>query len=184
MSTSKINIFIAIILTLIFLIIVLWSVDINKAQQALSTAQWMYFIPMFALYGVGHTLRTFRLWTLMERQGGGFLEYFSINSIGFLGINVIPLRLGEFLRPHLFHQKLQIPWTRSLSALFLERLLDIGMLFLLLLGVGFGVQLPPQGILVQEINVIEVGQRGSGFILVFGSLVGMFVVFSGEHLHV
>ena len=32
----------------------------------------------------------------MERQGGGFLEYFSINTIGFLGINVIPLRLGVF----------------------------------------------------------------------------------------
>ncbi len=183
MNTSKINISIAIIFTLIFLIIVLWSVDINKAQNALSTAQWMYFAPMFALYGVGHILRTFRLWTLMERQGGGFLEYFSINSIGFLGINVIPFRLGEFLRPHLFHQKLQISWTRSLSALFLERLLDIGMLFLLLLGVGFGVNLPSNGIIVQGINVIEVGQKGSGFILLFGSLVGMILVFSGEHLH-
>jgi len=183
MNTSKINIFVAITFTLIFLIIVLWSVDLSKAQNALSTAQWIYFVPMFILYGVGHILRTFRLWTLMERQGGGFLEYFSINTIGFLGINVIPLRLGEFLRPHLFHQKLQIPWTRSLSALFLERLLDIGMLFLLLLGVGFGIQLPSQGILVQDINVIEVGQRGSGFILIFGSIVGMFVVFSGERLH-
>ena len=107
-TTSKVNIFIAIAFTLIFLIVVLWSVDTTKAQNALSTAQWVYFVPMFALYGIGHVLRTFRLWTLMERQGGGFLEYFSINSIGFLGINVIPLRLGEFLRPHLFHQKLQI----------------------------------------------------------------------------
>jgi glycosyltransferase 2 family protein len=182
-TTSKINISIAIVCTLIFLVIVLWSVDISKANEALRSAQWLYFVPMFALYGIGHLLRTFRLWTLMERQGGDFSQYFSINSIGFLGINVIPFRLGEFLRPHLFHEKLQIPWTRSLSALFLERLLDVGMLFLLLLGVGFGIELPETGILVQDINVLEVGQRGSGFILILGSIIGMTVVFSGERLY-
>ena len=182
-TASKIKILIAIMCTLVFVIAVLWSVDLQKAKQALQNASWIYFVPMFALYGVGHLLRTFRLWTLLERQNGNFFQYLSINTIGFLGINVIPLRLGEFLRPYLFHEKLHIPWTRSLSALFLERLLDVGMLFLLLLGVSFGVDVSNTGIFIQDINVLEVGQRGSGFILIFGSIIGIFVVFFGKYLH-
>ena len=51
------------------------------------------------------------------------------------------------------------------------------MLFLLLLRVSFGVDISETGIFIQDVNVLEVGQRGSGFILILGSLLGILVVF-------
>jgi len=48
----------------------------------------------------------------------------SASGIGFLALQVLPFRLGEWVRPHLLSEA-GVPWGRSLAALALERLLDL-----------------------------------------------------------
>ena len=72
---------------------VLWRLDFGVAQQALANARWGFLAPMFGLYLVSHALRTWRLGLLLDAPLP-FKRLFILNSVGFLAINVIPLRLG------------------------------------------------------------------------------------------
>ena len=122
------------ILTGFFLIAVLWEMDFKLAVTALSEANKLLFFPMVLCYFLGHTLRAVRLWILLEREQS-FGRIFAIHSVGFLSINVMPLRMGELVRPYLLLEKEDVPISRSLAAVLLERLLDMSMLLILLLAV-------------------------------------------------
>ena len=144
-EVSKNKIAIVLVVTVCFLIAVLWEVDFHQAMQALSQTNKVLFLPMALCYLLGHTLRSVRLWILLEQERP-FKRIFAINSVGFLAINVMPLRMGELVRPYLLLEKEGVPISRSLAAVLLERLLDMSMLLILLLGVAWVVDLPPQGI--------------------------------------
>jgi glycosyltransferase 2 family protein len=166
------------LLTIFFLVLVLWELELSRALTALKEAELLLFVPMAICYLLGHTLRSCRLWILLEKQRP-FWRIFSINSIGFLAINVMPLRMGELVRPYLLLEKENIPVAKSLAAVLLERLLDVSMLLLLLLGVTWVVELPPQGVELAGVDLLSVGQRGSGMLLVVGILGGSLLVWRG-----
>ena len=134
-------------------------------------------VGVLAGYLCTHALRAVRLKFLLEPHVpyGGM---FSIISVGFLAINVIPLRLGELVRPYLLLEKFRVPFGSSLAAILLERLLDLGSLAALLLLLSFAVDLPPQGVLVGGMDVVAAGQKLAGAALVLGSLglVGVLAV--------
>ena len=44
---------------------VLWGLDLSVARGALAQAHWQFLAPMFALYLLSHTLRTWRLGLLL-----------------------------------------------------------------------------------------------------------------------
>ena len=101
-------------LMIAFLIYALWGVDMKEVAEALVKANWINFIAVFFCYLLSHCLRTVRLSTILEYQGS-FTSMFSINSIGFLAINIIPLRLGEMIRPYLLKEQSGIPFSQSVA---------------------------------------------------------------------
>ena len=171
------------VVTACFLAAVLWEVDFELAMLSLSEANKFLFVPMALCYLLGHTLRSVRLWILLEQQRP-FKRIFAINSVGFLAINVMPLRMGELVRPYLLFEKESIPISRSLAAVLLERLLDMSMLLILLLGVAWVVELPPQGIELGGVDLIAVGQRGTGILILVGLVAGSLFVWGGERVDV
>ena len=102
--------------------------------------------------------------------------------MGFLAINVMPLRMGELVRPYLLLEKEEVPIFRSLAAVLLERLLDMSMLLILLLGVAWVVDLPSQGIELAGMDLIAAGQRGTGVLIAIGVVAGGVFVWGGAQV--
>ena len=95
------------------------------------------------------------------------ISSFPINSIGFLAINVIPLRMGELVRPYLLAEKEEIPFGEAMVAIVLERWLDMIMLLIMLFGLGWFIDLP-NGVVVQGIDILTVGQKTLGTMVLLG----------------
>ena len=58
---------------------------------------------------------------------------FTICTIGYMGINVLPFRLGEFVRPVLLQSRAGVPFGGGMASIIIERVLDLLSLLLLLL---------------------------------------------------
>ncbi len=158
---------------------VLWGVELDVVRSCLADFRWWAVLPMFGLYFMAHTVRCFRL-RLLLGVPIPFLRLLSVNSIGFLAINVVPMRLGELVRPYLLLEKDGVPFGGSMAAIFVERLLDMLSLLIMLLLVGVVVQLPPGGVEVAGIDLVAVGQTVAGGISLGGLIFIASVVFVGE----
>lgn len=173
------------LLTLVFLAAVMHGLDLDLARQALAATSWPVVLAGTLLYIPLHLMRSGRLWLLLGGQNGAgqrlsYGRVVSINAIGFLAINVIPLRLGEAVRPWLLHEREGISWGRCLAAIVMERIQDFAALLVMLLGVSFLVELPAEGIVVQGVDVLRAGQRVAGTFLVLGVIGGTLVMTVGE----
>lgn len=176
---KSVRIVAVLIVTALCLAVVLWDLDYDTARNAITSASWVMLLPMWGLYIIAHTLRVVRLHILLGRAVR-FGRLFSINSVGFLAINVIPLRMGEFVRPWLLAEREGIAFGRGMAAIVIERLLDMLMLLGMLLGLTWLVVLPEGGLVIEGIDVIQAGQRFAGLIAGAGVLFGVALVAVGE----
>lgn len=96
----------------------------------------------FALAVAGATLvfwpRAWRWRTLLEpvNPGTTFRSRFAATTIGFMGNNLLPARIGEFARVYALSRMERVPIVSGLGSLVIERLFDavfvIGLLFVAL----------------------------------------------------
>ena len=204
----KLRVTVVLLLTAGFLAMVLWGQDWQASADALRRTHWFFMVPMFTAYLAAHSLRAWRLGLLLDAEVP-YRRLFSINTVGFLAINVLPLRLGEMVRPYLLRERQGVPFAKGLAAIFLERLLDMAMLLVFLLGLVTFVDLPEDGLLVRVgeegialdldgvltwvygqslpgevlpagIDVIGAGQRIAGTILGVGVAGGVVLVAVGR----
>ena len=179
----KVKIAVVLVITVACLAWVLWPVDWAQAWAALVTARWALLAPVVGLYLVAHALRAWRL-QLLVGHDVGYRRMFAINTVGFLAINVIPARLGEFVRPFLLMEREGVPFGRGMAAIVLERLLDLTMLLVFLMGLGVVVDLPASGIQVPvgsgSVDVVHAGQKIVAAIVAAGALAGLTLVVVGE----
>jgi uncharacterized protein (TIRG00374 family) len=163
-------------LTLVCLAWVLAGVDPSAALTTLGTMGWTWLAPVMALYLLAHTLRVARFLLLLdgERARPSAWKTFSIVSVGYLAIHVVPLRMGELVRPWLLHERAGVPFGAGLAAIVLERVLDMMMLLAMLLCVGAWVELP-RGVGVQGVDVLASGQRAATVLVALG-IAGLVVV--------
>ncbi len=96
--------------------------------------------------------------------------------MGFFAINLVPLRLGEMVRPWLLSEREGVAFGRGLAAIVLERMLDFVVLLGMLLALGLAVELPADGIVVQGVDVLRADQKALGSLLLLGLLGGALVV--------
>lgn len=137
---------------------VLAGIDRAAVQQALASARWAYVLPAWLAFALCHGVRTLRIRALVG-QPLPLGQLYAINGVGFLAINVVPLRLGELVRPYLLSKLQGVPFGAAMAAIFLERLLDMLALLVLLLWVAAFVELPPQGVMVGGLDIVTAGQR-------------------------
>ncbi len=164
------------------LALALGGIDVDVALDAVAGFRAWMLLPMALCYLCAHALRALRLQVLLRGEGDAppYTRVFSINTVGFLAINVMPLRLGEAVRPYLLWEREGVPLGRALAAILLERLLDLMMLLVMLLGLGFVVGLPAEGLTVEGIDLVSAGQRAVGFAVIVGVVGGIAVVLVGD----
>ena len=174
----KTKIIILLLVTFGFLVWVLRDVHLQEALLAVQNTNPVWVCMMFLGYLCSHLLRSMRLWILLEYKTS-YRRVLSINTIGFLAINVMPMRLGEAVRPYLFAEREGVPFGEGLAAIFMERLLDMIMLLLMLMVMGFFISLPEQGLKVSGIDVVEAGQTAAGGIVLLGVVGILTLIIAG-----
>lgn len=96
--------------------------------------KWLF--PALAIYLLGYYIRGWRWVVLLSPvKKCRFNSLFPTLLIGFMMNNVLPARLGEFIRAYLNGKKEGISSSASLATIILERLFD-GLTMVLVLGVA------------------------------------------------
>lgn len=151
-----------------------WGMDVRAVLAAGAGFDPRWIAPMLVCLAGTLVFRVIRFRLLLDHVVG-YRAMLGVTAIGFLAINVVPFRMGEFVRPWLLSDKHGAPFGLALAALFLERLLDLAALAVLLVGVSVFVALPPGGMRIGDLDLLLAGQRAAG-ITVGGGLVGIAVL--------
>jgi uncharacterized membrane protein YbhN (UPF0104 family) len=146
--------------------------DAAALASAAREARGGWLAALVVAYAANHALRIAR-WRVVL-GAGSWRRASVICVIAFLGITLLPLRLGELIRPAL-HARDGIPVGRTVAALLVERILDLVALGALLAAVA--ATLPPievDGVAVtgaaQRVAAVGIAVLGAG--LAVGAAVG------------
>ncbi|MBI2917069.1 MAG: flippase-like domain-containing protein [Chloroflexi bacterium] len=128
--------------SLVFLGLLLYRLDLGKMLRALVQANYAYLFPALAVYFVGFYLRAVR-WRLllapMRHVASGRL--FPVLTIGYMANNILPLRLGELVRAYFLGEQERVSKAGALGTIAAERIFD-GLSLLLFLVVLAAVSPP------------------------------------------
>lgn len=105
------------------LLFLFYKVDFRQLGIALKEANYWWLIPNIVLIMVTMIFRAYR-WKHMVQpiKVISFSRLFSITMIGFMANNVLPFRLGEFVRAYSLSMKEQVSKSASLATIFVERI--------------------------------------------------------------
>jgi glycosyltransferase 2 family protein len=111
------------------------GVDFGEVLREIRHADPLLFLASVVAATIPFALRAIRWRWLLEpvRPGTRFRPRFMATSIGFMGNNLLPARIGEFARAYTFSRMQRIPVTASLGSMVIERLFDAICLLLFLL---------------------------------------------------
>jgi glycosyltransferase 2 family protein len=101
------------------------GVDWRILKESLIQLDYRYLLPIILLNLLVQWMRSYR-WGLILKplQVLDQRTLFSVTSVGFMGILLLPARIGEFLRPYLISQKKQIDLRSALATVVVERVFD------------------------------------------------------------
>jgi uncharacterized protein (TIRG00374 family) len=129
----KKRLIIGLIVSLVFLYLAFRKVDYQELWLALKGASYWYIFPNAVLVILSMWMRAYR-WRFMvdpiKKVGLGSL--FSSVMIGFMANNVLPARLGEFVRAYSLGSKENISRSATFATIVIERVFDgFSLLFIL-----------------------------------------------------
>ncbi|WP_366919066.1 lysylphosphatidylglycerol synthase transmembrane domain-containing protein [Geobacter sp.] len=126
-------------------------VDSRQLLAALRSVDPRYLsLAVFATF-LGYFFRALR-WKYLVKplKKAAFGNLFSATLVGYMANNLLPARLGEFVRAYALAQREQIDGSAVFATLVLDRLLDGFTVLLLLLIALFGVRFPAGGEAAQK----------------------------------
>lgn len=167
------------LLTVVCLALALRGIELGKAERALAHAHWPWLLAAAGCYLGADVLKAWRLRTALGVPLR-FVEVFSVTVLGSLAINVVPLRLGEAVRPTLLMDRYGVPFGAGVGAAFIERVLDLAMLLVMLLGLGWVVTLPEGGLLVRGVSLVPVAQATVATSVALGVVAGGALLLLGQ----
>jgi glycosyltransferase 2 family protein len=127
----------------------------GNVAAAFAQVQYGYLVPIALISAYSIVIRCQR-WQLLLRPVGPipFLPLFSATAIGFLCNMVLPLRVGEVIRPVLLAKRRDVPVSSVLASVLLERLLDM---LTILVFLGLVMCLVPVSSTIRQSGIAFVG---------------------------
>jgi uncharacterized protein (TIRG00374 family) len=122
-------------------------IDLRLLLKSLQGANYLYLLPIVVIIFVNMALRALR-WGYLLRpiKKIEFLNLFAGILIGFMANNVLPVRMGEFVRAYIIGRSERIRKSASFATVMVERLFDgLTVLGLLVVVLTF-IHLPPENI--------------------------------------
>ena len=157
-------------ISLVFLDLVFYKLDIGTMLMALKQANYYMFIPSLVMLAITLVVRTWRWhWLLYQTQTARFYSLFSSLMIGTAANMVLPARAGEFIRAYFLGRREKISKTTAFATIVVERIFDglTILLFLLVVVILTGAK-------SDEIRTM--GYLGAAFYL--GVLIGLVLLYS------
>ncbi len=137
------KIILGIIFSSIFIYFSVRGLEIDKILEALRNVKYFYVIIATLLILSSLALRSLRWGIILSPiEKIGQKSLFPIFSIGFMAVVLIPLRMGELVRAYLLRTNNRIPFSTSLSTIFVERVLDVLTILCILFMVVFNASVP------------------------------------------
>lgn len=154
----------------VFVYLAVRGLDFAKLEAIWRDAELLPWLPLgVASYLVGHLVRGVRCRLLVRREAAiSVMTASNIVVVGYASNNVLPARLGEFVRAGMLAERTGMPVVQSLTVTFIERVLDgLAILFLLVVATLAG---DVAGWMVDLVRIA---------LLVFG--IATLVMFAGAH---
>ncbi len=169
-----INLTIGLLIVIAFSYLLFKNISLTELQNAFKEVKYLYLLPAVLLVALTFLFRAMRWRYLISSiKEVKTSHLFSPLMIGFMG-NVLPGRAGEFIRPYLLGKQENLTFSASLATVIVERLMDMLMFLLLLVGV-----------LIFSDDIFSQGnagpdQRLMGYMIKFGwiSFIGCICIFS------
>jgi len=170
----KLKLLLGCVISAIFLYLAFRGIDWSELVSVLKGTNIAYLIPAVASTIVQLYLRAYR-WKFMLRPVKSIptSRLFSATSIGYMANNVLPARLGEFVRAHVVGRRENISRTASFATIVYERIADVFalliMLWFVLLKASGPEWLRKAGWLLLALNLVSLGalvvmnRYGEGF---------------------
>jgi uncharacterized protein (TIRG00374 family) len=131
---------------------------------------WIYLLHIALAVVLQYLLRAWRQQVLLRPVAPElrFRDHLSILAIGFFCVNLFPARLGEAVRPLLFHERAGVPLGAGFAAVLVERVFDLVAILVTLLAVVVWVDLPARDIELagRTLPIAELGRTMAVALLV------------------
>ncbi|MEW5795765.1 MAG: lysylphosphatidylglycerol synthase transmembrane domain-containing protein [Candidatus Zixiibacteriota bacterium] len=123
-----------IVISVAFIALLFWEIDFVALTASLKQANYWWLAPNIAMVVFAMYQRAYR-WKFMIRpvKEVAYDKLLAATCIGFMANNVLPLRLGEFVRAYsLAYQDREVSKSASLATIFVERMVfDLAALLLI-----------------------------------------------------
>jgi len=151
-----------IVISLAFLVFLFYKVNFSELAGALRGANYWWLIPNVVLIMVTMIFRAYR-WRHMVSpiKDIALPRLFSITMIGFMANNVLPFRLGEFVRAYSLANKEKVSKSASLATIFVER--TVFDLLALLIIFGVVLMISPL-VIFKELKIGAIVTVGTGLV--------------------
>lgn len=129
----------------LFLYLAVRGIDLQELGEALKNANYLYLIPGAFLTLLSVWIRAYRWHYLVHPiRPIGMRSLFSATAIGLMANNLLPARLGEFVRAYVIGEKENISKSASFATIVLERIFDgiTILLFLSIVLIAYSFSLP------------------------------------------
>ncbi|ACM21720.1 membrane protein, putative [Geotalea daltonii FRC-32] len=130
-------------ISLCFMVLLFRKIDFDKVLEAFRAMDYRYLLPVVFLTFVSYYLRAVRWkYLLLPIKRTVMANLFPATIIGYMANNILPARLGEFVRAYVLGQKEEIETSAVFATLVVDRLFDGFTVLLILLITFFTVKLP------------------------------------------
>lgn len=140
---TKVNLILGLVVGGLFVWLAFRGTDFEGVKASFREADYIYIIPVVFLSSIVQILRSYRWGIILEPMAKiSQRTLFAITSVGFMAISLLPVRMGEIVRPYLVSQKSPVKISSSLATIVVERVFDMLTLMIFLLIVLVKVELP------------------------------------------
>ena len=115
-----------IVVSVIFIYLSLRGVEFEKVLKGLKDVNPIFLLPAMVLLLLALLLRSLR-WGVVLSPIERICQrrLFPITCVGTMAIILIPMRIGELIRPYLVSNESKIPLSASLATILVERVFDL-----------------------------------------------------------
>jgi uncharacterized protein (TIRG00374 family) len=149
-SRFDLKFWLGIVVSIFFMVLLFRKIDFNQLWAALVTVDYRYILLAVVCTFVSYFLRAVRWhFLLIPEKRIPLSSLYPATIIGYMANNVLPARLGEFVRAYVLAQREGLQTPTVFASLVIDRLFDGFTVMLILLFTLFTLNLP-QGLAEAE----------------------------------
>jgi len=143
-------------ISIFFLFLLFRKIDFDKLLAALAEMDYRYLLPAVLFTFISYFFRAVRWrFLLLPMKKTLMRNLFPATIIGYMANNLLPARLGEFVRAYVLGEKESLDKSAVFANLVVDRLFDGFTVILILVVTFFTVKLPPGMEKIQHGLVME-----------------------------